>query len=93
MRAQRLGAVDTGAVEGVQVQLERLRFDQPRRGARHLHGGDGDLRLATRVEPAQLEGMPAVMADERQRGVIEADLGAGAAAGMGNSRPGSYCDG
>ncbi|MNI53467.1 hypothetical protein D3C73_1083000 [compost metagenome] len=86
--AQGFGAVQTGAVERVQIQLERLRLDQPRRGARHLHGGDGDLRFATRVEPAQLEGVPAVVADERQRGLVEADLGAGADAGDGKQQAG-----
>ena len=62
-------------VDRRQVELDRLRLDEPRRLRRHRERRDRDLRLARGVEPAKLVRGPEIDAAERQRGA-EAQLGA-----------------
>src|SRR3546814_16568200 len=59
----------------VEVELERLRLDQLRRGRQHGDRGGGDGGLAARIEPAQLVGVPAIRSLEGQ-GAADAELGA-----------------
>jgi hypothetical protein len=55
-----------GLVEGIQVQLERLRFDDVGRIGRRRDGRDRHLRLAAHVQPRQFVGIPDVDAEEGQ---------------------------
>ena len=71
-----VGVVEAAAVERVEVELERLGLDQVRRRRRQLEARGRHARLAARVEPAQLVGVPAVGADERKRARIDADVAA-----------------
>ena len=61
------GVFETGGIERVEVQLQRLGFDQSRRVRRDLEGHRRHHRLAAAIEPRQFIGMPAVVADEGQR--------------------------
>ena len=71
--------------EAVEVELERLALDDVRRFARHRDVRDGHLGLATRREPAQLEGRPQVGAEKRHCAVQAKLRPAWAAREMGNS--------
>src|SRR6185437_11154137 len=63
--AQRGGAGQRLLRETVQVELERLRFDDVRRARRHAELGHRQLRLAVHVQPRQLVGVPDVGTVER----------------------------
>src|SRR5690606_11741604 len=78
-RAQRFGVVEGGGVERVEVELERLGFDQVRGRGGYGESGGGDQRLAARVQPRQFVGVPAVVAGERQRAVHRQPLATGGA--------------
>ena len=62
----RLAGREAGVGERVQIELQRLGFDDVRRDAGHHQLGHGHHRLAALVEPGQLIGVPDVLAVERQ---------------------------
>jgi len=67
------GVTETGVVEAVEVQLERLALDDVGAFAGHGDMGDGHLGLAAQIEPRQLEGGPQV-GPEEGRVTVDADL-------------------
>ena len=62
-RFQRVAA---GLVEGVEIELERLGFDEVRAGGRHRDLADGDHGFAFGIEPRELVQGPDIAALERQ---------------------------
>ncbi len=58
--------VAAGLVEGVEIELERLGFDEVRAGGGHRDLADGDHGLALGIEPGELVQGPDIAALERQ---------------------------
>ena len=73
-------------VERVQIELERLRFDQVRAVGGHAKTADGDDGLAFFVQPGKLVGVPDVFSDKRQGGRIDGDFAALDLAGTGEKQ-------